>query len=64
MIDMRMDSIKIRQLHVVAIDAAQMMVVVMGHRERNAFELMLRQREDIFSIARIMIGKRPGYRGI
>lgn len=53
---MRMDSIKIRQLHVVAIDAAQMVIIIMRHRESDAFEHMLGQREDIFGIARIVVG--------
>ena len=56
MIDMRMDSIKIRQLRVVAIDAAQMVIIIMWHRELIPFKHMLGQREDVFGKARIVVG--------
>ena len=56
MIDMRMDSIKVRQLRVVAIDAPQMVIIIMWHRELIPFKRMLGQREDVFGKARIVVG--------
>lgn len=53
---MRMDSIKIRQLCVVAINAAQMVIIIVWHREQIPFEHMLGQREDVFGKARIVVG--------
>lgn len=53
---MRMDSIKVRQLRVVAIDAPQMVIIIMWHRELIPFKHMLGQREDVFGKARIVVG--------
>lgn len=52
---MRMDRIKIRQLRIVAIDAAQMVIIIVWHRELVPFKHMLGQREDVFSKAWIVV---------